>query len=305
MLALILSLFFLALRPSFLETPPFSLSLDITSRPQINFSSPYLWSGEQKSPLKKTESLGPYLKARSALVVDVGSGRILFQKNAQKIYPIASLTKLMTAYLFLANNPGWSQEVTMQSQDEEEGGRLFVQPGDKLLVRDLFNSLLIGSANNAAKALVRVSSLSEEEFVKEMNKQAARWSLNNTHFQDVTGLGVNNVSTAYDLARLAYHVFQVKEISQTSIKTNYEFDLINRTSHHFIKNTDKLVLKNKYKIKGSKTGFINEALYCLLLEVEGEKGQKIIIVLLGAPDADTRFQEAENLILWTWANFEW
>ena len=116
-------------------------------------------------------SLGIEVTAKSVLVVDLKSGAILFSKNSDEKRSIASITKLMTALVFLENNPGWDEIITVKESDKRNGGLAKLWPEEEVKVIDLFNLTLVSSTNEAAIALARSTSLSEEKFVELMNKK--------------------------------------------------------------------------------------------------------------------------------------
>lgn len=109
--------------------------------------------------LGKDESLPDALTAQSAIVVNRLNNEIVFNKNIDEIRPIASMTKLMTALVFLENNPGWEKVITMQKDDFVGGATLWVNPSDKITIRDLFYAMLAASKNNAVMALIRSTGL--------------------------------------------------------------------------------------------------------------------------------------------------
>ncbi len=145
--------------------------------------SPALHSNPDILHLDPTASVFE-LAADKGAVLD-GSGRFfLFAKNADEIQPIASITKLMTALVFLEHNPGWEVIYEITAADRVEGGRLNLFPGDQVTLKDLFYTALVASDNGAALALTRASNLGEERFIIAMNEKAAALGLKATHFVD-------------------------------------------------------------------------------------------------------------------------
>jgi len=112
-------------------------------------------------------SFAPLINAPSVLVLDVRSGKILFQKNGFVQRPMASITKLMTAVVFLKQQPAWETYIPITDNDKLNGGRILLTPGMKIKIRDLFQATLIGSLNNGATALARASGLSQTDFINE------------------------------------------------------------------------------------------------------------------------------------------
>ncbi len=255
-------------------------------------------------PIKKNStSLGLDISANSAMVIDQEMDKVLWQKNSDEVHAIASITKLMTALVFLENNPGWDTEFKISTEDYREGGRRRIFNGEIIKVRDIFSTALIASENNAASALVRSTGLSEEDFVKRMNERAIYLGMTNTIFYDPTGLNPENKSTASDLAKLVKAAFSREEIRNITSSKEYEFNVINTGTHYLMENTNEL-LDSYLNISAGKTGFIDEAGYCLTSLVK-YNGHEIYIIVLGSDSHFNRFQEVKALATWTFDNYIW
>ncbi len=275
--------------------------------PTVPSERPADLAGPQKI---NPENIGVELTAKSAVVLDAKSGKILFSKNAGEARPIASITKLMTALVFLDHNPGWEKVVAITEDDQRVGGIIYLAPGGKVTVRDLFNLTLISSTNEAAVALAKSTGLELVEFVNLMNAKAAELGLQNTKFVEPTGLEPGNVSTAYELSQLARAAFSQPEIVEATAKSRYNFSLANSGRKIIAYSTDDLLgsfLNDEnfgYRLLGAKTGYLNEAGYCLTSQIiKGEN--PIIITLLGSQTEKDRWQEAKGLAEWTYENYEW
>lgn len=236
-------------------------------------------------------------KTRSAIVVNEATGEILWSKNPSEILPIASLTKLMTFHIFQGRPVSWDQEIVYSKNYDREGARLYVKDGEIMTIKDLFYSAVLGSANNAIIALVANSGLTQEEFAEQMNEQARDWGLNDTHFVEPTGLDPNNHSSAKDLARLSQIVFQNPELLEIAAQTSYSFQTVNTQKNHYIKNTNTL-LNTEADVLAGKTGYSEEAGYCLVLKATGKAKGQLLVIVLNSPDSSTRFAEAQNLLYW-------
>jgi D-alanyl-D-alanine carboxypeptidase len=256
-------------------------------------------------PIKISESSGIHLTASSALVIDKATGKILFQKEPDSQRSIASITKLMTALVFLEHNPGFDQIGQIGVEENSlEGSRIQVKSEDQMTVEDLFYASLVGSANNATQALVHSTGLTGEEFVLEMNKKAESLGMENTMYIEPTGLNSGNVSTVGDLAKLAKVVFKKPEISDATTRKEHSF--VTLGNKEFYKQISKNVLLDSYlNITGAKTGFTYDAGYCLVLQAENERGNEVIAIVLNSKSSDTRFQEIKALVTWTFDNFQW
>jgi len=249
-------------------------------------------------------SLGIKITAQSALIVDQATGLALWQKRPAEQRSIASLTKLMTALVFLDHNPGWNESVKIIPDDYLEGGRIRVYSGEEITVRDLFNASLVASSNNATMALARSTGLSAEEFIWAMNDKAKALGMTGSNFAEPTGLDPANISTAEDLVKLAKEAFNRPEISQATIQKKYNLSVLNVDRNYTLENTDRL-LNSYLKVRAGKTGYLDEAGYCLLSEIEGPAGQRLIVVVLGSSEELGRFQEVKALSQWAFDNYRW
>lgn len=221
------------------------------------------------------------LTAAAAIVMDDDTGEILFAKNLDQVRPVASLTKIITALVFLDHNPGWDKMITMKKCDYVGGAVVYVREGDQVSVKDLFFATLAGSKNNAAMALMRATGLTQEEFVQKMNSKARAIGALDSHFEEPTGLSENNVSTVMDMARIMKSAFgNFKMLEATTVKW-YALRAHNRNQVYWIKNTNKLVNSDLY-VTGGKTGWTDEAGYCLGTKARADDGRNLIALVLGA-----------------------
>ncbi len=245
--------------------------------------------------------------SKAAVAVDVEKGEILFEKNMEEPTPIASLTKLMTALVFLEQNPNLDDTATIIPPDAESSGRSRLRVGETLTLRDLLHASLMSSSNLATKTLVRVSGLPYDDFIDRMNQKAKKIGLENTHFYEPTGLDENNQSTALDCARLLAFALMNKKIASITTKKTYTFTSLYKKKgrRHQITNTNNLLFQNgsngtsSLNVKGGKTGYNGPSGWCLATLVENEDGTKIAAVVLGAPTSLTRFRETKSIIKWS------
>jgi D-alanyl-D-alanine endopeptidase (penicillin-binding protein 7) len=234
--------------------------------------------------------------ARSALLWDTERQTILFEQNGFDRVPIASLTKLMTAMVALDYGLPWDEQTTIEPHEYVQGGRLLLHPGETLTVRDLFNASLIGSANNATLAYVRMLPVAKEEFILAMNRKAVALGLEQTHFVDVTGLDPDNISTAYEVARMAEHAFaHYPALRESTNAMEYTFVISGSGREHTIRNTNKLVSEQQLSVQGSKTGYLYEAAYCLVVQGSAPYEHRIAVVL-GSPSEPEHFADIKRLL---------
>ena len=268
---------------------------------------------EREAPqaVENPESAGVKVTAKSALAVDAESGKILFEKNPQEVRSIASITKLMTALVFLEHNPGWDKEITMTESDFREGATSRLIVGEKVSVRDVFYTALVASANEASVALARSTGLSEEEFTKKMNDKASELGMKDTRFVDFTGLDDGNKSTAVDVAVLVKAAFTQKEILRAAGTGSYEIIILNKNISRKIVSTDWILNQtfgvggSSYRVEAGKTGYLEVAGYSFASQITNQFGKKVIGVVLGSDTIDDRFVDTKSLAYWVYHNFEW
>lgn len=237
------------------------------------------------------------ITANAATCVDVsndGNDRILFRENTKEKFPIASLTKLMTALVVLDHYD--LEKVTVISQEavDQSGGQGLLGVDENLSLDSLLKIMLVESSNDAAYSLAEVMGV--KKFIDLMNETAQKIGLFNTSFTDPAGLDAGNVSTAEDLVKLAkYLLNNYPQVWQISSLNNYRLLTPQGKLHHELLNTNEL-LGEIPDIVGGKTGKTLEAKGCLLIIVKNPQDQDILIyVLLGSSD---RFGEMRNLINW-------
>ncbi|MCC6350358.1 MAG: D-alanyl-D-alanine carboxypeptidase [Candidatus Eisenbacteria bacterium] len=230
--------------------------------------------------------------ARNAILVDPGTGEVLFAKNSDRQVPIASLTKLMTALVFLEQKPALDREVEVTAVELDGAGHTQLRRGDRVALGDLLHMSLMSSDNVATRVLAREAGLTAGEFVARMNRKAAELGLQDTRFVEFTGLDERNVSTAADVARLLHAAAHEPLIQEITTTRQYQFATGRRM--HAVHNTNRM-LYGRYEILGGKTGFILEAGYCFATWVRTQ-GRDLIAVVLGAPTNATRFADTVRLL---------
>jgi D-alanyl-D-alanine endopeptidase (penicillin-binding protein 7) len=230
--------------------------------------------------------------ARNAILIDPSTGEVLFAKNAASSVPIASLTKLMTALVFLEQKPALDRYAEVTPADLSGAGHTQLRGGEKVALGDLLHMSLMCSDNVATRIVAREAGLAPDAFVARMNTKAGELGLSGSHFVEFTGLDERNVASAADVARLLHAAAHEPLIQQITTTREYEFRTERRV--HALRNTDRL-LYGRYDVLGGKTGFINEAGYCFATWVRLQ-GRDLIAVVLGAPTMATRFADAVRLL---------
>ncbi len=238
------------------------------------------------------------LKSKAAVVLNPEKSEVLFSKNMEKELPVASLTKLMSALVFLDTHPDLGGFTTITAADANCRGTSELKVEETVTLLNLLHASLMSSSNRATRALARASGLSPSEFVARMNRKAGELGLTNTFFCEPTGLDERNKSTALDCARLLYIALQDSLVSSISGKTEHSFVSLDRSrSRHRILSTNKLLF-NSLKVRGSKTGHNGASGWCLGTVLEGEEGQEIVAVVLGAPTKHSRLEDIRSVVGW-------
>ena len=253
---------------------------------------------------KITNSFQPLLNSSSAFVLDMKTGKVLFQKNGYEKRSIASITKLMTAIVFLENNSDWNKNIKILDDDRLSGGKVVLLPGDVINLKYLFKATLIDSLNSGALALSRSSDLTQEEFIQHMNNKASELGMRNTFFVEPSGINPKNQATAMDVAILLRTALKYDLIKEALTTKRYSFDVMGG-KRYTVTNTNEL-LSGYLDIVGGKTGYIDEAGFCLANLVRNEQvPDGIVVVILGANSKEQRFQENKFLSQWEFDNWQW
>ena len=237
------------------------------------------------------------LQSSAVLVQDQTTGTILFEKNAGSVLPIASITKLMTAMVALDVAPDLNETLTIGEDDVDiiKGTRSRLKVGTRLAREEMLRLALMSSENRAASALSRHYPGGREAFVAAMNRKAQALGLADTRFHDATGLTAANVSSPRDLAKMVDAAHQYPLIREFSTAIDGEFSIAGRQQQ--FRNTNTLVRNPSWEIGLSKTGYINEAGKCLVMQA-WLNNKPTIIVLLDSWGKMTRIGDANRIKRW-------
>ncbi len=242
------------------------------------------------------------LRSASAIVQDAETGEVLYGKNANTITPIASITKLMTAMVMLDAGVDLNQDITISTADMDtlRGTHSRLKPGATLTRDELLRLALMSSENRAAAALARTTYPGGiEPFLRAMNQKAQMLGMNDTHFDDATGLSAANVASAEDLVKMVRAAHRYALIRKYTTTTGHEVQVAGRPLAY--RNTDRLVSNERWHIGLSKTGFTNDAGHCLVLQAKLAERQ-VIIVLLDSWGKFSRIGDANRIKVWLEAN---
>jgi D-alanyl-D-alanine endopeptidase (penicillin-binding protein 7) len=255
---------------------------------------------EAMRPRFKTDATGalvPDIRAAAAIIFNPETGQVLWEENAQDKRSIASITKVMTALVFLEDNPDLAQEITVERGDVYAASTTYLRNNDRITLDNVLHLTLIASDNAAARALARVSHGGTASFVERMNEKAVELGLESTSFTDPSGLNPANISSAYDLSRLISFASANETLAPIMRTASYTARTSRRTIT--IRNTNHLVRGGEVDVLGGKTGFISKAGYCLatLLRLP-QSNHQIAVVVLGAGSNNGRFWETRHLFNW-------
>ncbi|MFH1631858.1 MAG: serine hydrolase [bacterium] len=255
-----------------------------------------------------TDSYGIVTSAESALVVDAVSGMTLLAKHPYQVRSIGSVTKLMSALVFMDTAPDLSQIVTLDpALDLVEGGRVYLAFYDGLTLDDVLGASLVGSDNTATEALIRFSGLAKEDFVELMNQKAVELGMIDTEFTDPTGIDPGNISTASDLVKLLVAVEEIEILKKYMTTATLTVEHLSGRLVT-IENTNQLLEsflnEGEYEVTAGKTGYLPQAGYVLTSAVE-QAGNKIYVIVLGSDSKESRVQEVKGLASWAFRVFKW
>jgi D-alanyl-D-alanine endopeptidase (penicillin-binding protein 7) len=239
------------------------------------------------------------LHSSVAMVVDQETGQTLLAKNSDATSPIASITKLMTAMVVLDAQLPLDEKITITKDDIDvlRGTHSRLKVGT-VLTRELALQLaLMSSENRAAAALGRVYPGGRDAFIAAMNRKAESLGMKNTRFVDSTGLSNQNTSTAQDLVKMVEAAYQYPVIRDMTTTGSYNVAMRKSRQQFQFRNTNMLVRSKKWEIGLSKTGFINEAGHCLVMQAR-IANKPVIIVLLDSWGKLSRIGDAQRIKKW-------
>jgi D-alanyl-D-alanine endopeptidase (penicillin-binding protein 7) len=255
----------------------------LTQFPVLAFVLLLPLAGWAKAPVNPD---GLKLASVNAAVARVGAEQLLFDKHADRLVPIASLTKLMTALVVVESGESMNEwlEVFRRHMPAEANAYSRIRKSSELRRKDMLRIALMSSENLAAYTLARHHPGGYDEFVAEMNRTAQRLGMNHSRFVNPTGLSAGNQSTAADLARLANAIVKHPLIGKLS--TTRYFTARFRQPRYTLRygNTNILVHRPSWNVSLTKTGYLDEAGRCLLMisEIAGEPTITVMLDSLGS-----------------------
>jgi D-alanyl-D-alanine carboxypeptidase/D-alanyl-D-alanine endopeptidase (penicillin-binding protein 7) len=232
--------------------------------------------------------------SQHALVFDEDSGKVLFEKNADVVVPIASITKLMTAMVVLDAKQDMNELISIDESDVDtlKFSSSRVPVGVALPRKDILQLALMSSDNRAAASLARTYPGGKPGFAAAVKEKLLALGMRDTTIEEPTGLSPHNRSTAADLVKMTTAASYYPEITHLTTETGEEFDINGHQVQY--RNTNRLVGKKGWDILLSKTGFTREAGRCLVMRMQSA-GKNVIVVLLNAKESTQRMVDAENV----------
>ena len=235
-------------------------------------------------------------------VYDLNSSSYLEKRNINSTHSIASLTKLMSSYVFLKNIPSLDNcniQFTEEDRDTLKNTRSHLPKNQDIQCNKILEATLALSDNYAASSLSRhVPNFSRSDFIAKMNEQARKWNMNNTYFADSSGLNPKNKSTANDLTKFLSKIVDTKEFKiMDSFSTSKSFLLPTAGKPRLFSNTNRLIREEKFDAVLSKTGYINESGYNLMFMPKQCAGDKqLALVIMGERSSYNRSSLATKLL---------
>ncbi len=254
---------------------------------------------------EEVSAAGLETTAESAVLMDAGTGTVLWSKEPDKELPMASVTKIMTQ--LLANEALEKGEISLQDKitvtenaANMGGSQVFLEPGEEMSMKEMLISVAVGSANDASVGVAEHIAGSVQAFVELMNKRARELGLKHTRFANCNGLPGEepHYTSAYDMAVILREALKHPVFKEYS--SIYRYDL--RGGDFVLWNTNKL-LKWYRGVDAGKTGWTDEAKYCLASTAERD-GLRLITVVLGTPEVRSHFRESIKIYNYGFARFE-
>jgi D-alanyl-D-alanine endopeptidase (penicillin-binding protein 7) len=245
-------------------------------------------------------ALVPDIRAAAAVVYNPATQEVLWEENGAETRSIASITKVMTAVVFLEHETDLSRTVHVEPSDVVGARHTYLRRNERLRLEDALNLMLVASDNAAARLLARVSPFGRDGFIEQMNEKARELGLTQTHYADPSGLLQENLSSARDMARLIAYAASDERIASVMRKTDH---FLTTSRRSFSVHTTNRLVGSDIDVLGGKTGFIRSSGYCLatLLRLP-QSNEEVAVVVLGARSNAGRFWETRHLFNWISSN---
>jgi serine-type D-Ala-D-Ala endopeptidase (penicillin-binding protein 7) len=244
--------------------------------------------------------------SQALLIKDVESGALLYEKRAYDAWPIASITKLMSALVILEKTPDWTTSTQVISDDVVD---THMYAGDTYTLEELWRAALVGSSNKAILTLSDAVGWPRDAFIERMNQKARELGMADSHFTDPSGLNEGNVATPSDILLLLSEALSREKVQDTLLLNEHQLYSNERKKPHHMWNTNWLLLgwitHGFGDIIGGKTGYIDASGYNFTARVSDATGHHIDIVVLGAATHEDRFTIFRDAGEWAYDNYTW
>lgn len=245
-------------------------------------------------------SIGPSVRSRSAVVVDIDSGEVLYEKNADTPRPVASLTKMVAALALASAESDLDREFCIgpEQYPTRSGARSRLSTGDCLTGWDVLGAALVASDNRAALGMAAAADMHLEEFVGRMNRVSTELGMTRSSWADPSGLDDENLSTARDLAKATIAVASHPVLSPVASAPHWDIWRSNRTTARRLFTTDRMAAREDLQVEAAKTGYTDTAGYCFTTVLRTESGRHLAVTLLGADGKLTRWADMGRILSW-------
>ncbi|MEN9785705.1 MAG: D-alanyl-D-alanine endopeptidase [Pseudomonadota bacterium] len=243
---------------------------------------------------------GPSVSSRAAFVYDLDANRVLFERNADVVRPVASITKLVSALALVRDGGNLDSGfcVGAAQYPTRSGAPSHLSTGDCLQGWDALGAALVASDNRAAFGLAAVAGQDVDRFVEGMNQVSGELGMDRSSWTDPSGLEDENLSTARDIARATVAVAAHPTLSLVSTAPSWDIVRSNRPTPRRLFSTNRLVGRDGLEFLASKTGYTDTARYCFTSVFRTARGQRLVVTLLGAEGKLTRWADMDRILAW-------
>lgn len=245
-------------------------------------------------------SRGPSLRSRAAIVFDVDQGRVLYERHADEVRPVASITKVLSALAYASLQPDLEREVCVGAEfyPSRSGARSRLSTGDCTTGWDLLGAALVSSDNRAAMGLAVSADVGLDGFVERMDEVSADLGMSRSSWSEPSGLEDDNLSTARDIAKATLALASHPLLAPVASAPYWDLHRSNRAHPRRLFSTDRLVGREDLAVEAAKTGYTDTARYCFTTVVSTEAGRRLVITLLGAEGRLTRWADVSRILDW-------
>jgi D-alanyl-D-alanine endopeptidase (penicillin-binding protein 7) len=243
---------------------------------------------------------GPAVRSRSVFVFDVDAGQVLFEKNADNIRPVASMTKLVSSLALASAEPNLERIfcVGAEQYPTRNGALSKLSTGDCVTGWDTLGAALVASDNRAAFGMAAAAEMDLDSFIERMNSVSADLGMSSSSWSDPSGLEDENLSTARDMAKATLAVATHPVLSQVASAPFWDLHRTNRNEPRRLFSTDRLAGREDIVVEAAKTGYTDTARYCFTTLLTTETGRRLVITLMGAEGKMTRWGDIERILSW-------